>query len=165
MMNGVEKRVLSYCQMLVKAFNNKDSKACAEHYDDVAMLRSPQRQFIIGAPDICQFWQEMIAQSSGLAFIEKLSVMFVAEDYFIVESLWDLNNGRLLSLKETWCETDGQFKIIEQRVTHQHANVALTDDIAVKKVVISPDSPITNLSNHNNREDLTAPSLCAQPNA
>jgi ketosteroid isomerase-like protein len=115
------KQVLRYCHKLLKAFNDGDGNACAKLYDAVAMLRSPDRQFIIGTADIEAFWDDIILQNNGTAELERVSIVFDDHDYFIAESQWRFSNGVELSIKETWCETQGDFEIIEQRISRLEA--------------------------------------------
>jgi len=118
--------VTDHCLRLLDAFNKKDGNACARLYDAVAMVRSPEQQFIIGKQDIALFWSSLIDTKHTKAGLAEVSLISALTDYFVSHAIWTFADGSKLELKETWCEAENSFQIIEQRINWQEFNEEVT---------------------------------------
>ena len=97
-----------------RAFNRGDAAACANHYEETAVMRAAPFGTFIGRPAIKEFWQQLI--DDGLSDVRYIDprIIIVDKDSAVLIANWKMNKAAGLIYRELWVmQPDGRMKLRE----------------------------------------------------
>jgi ketosteroid isomerase-like protein len=97
-----------------RAFNHGDAAACANHYEETAVMRAARFGTFIGKPAIEKFWQQLI--DDGLSDVRYINprIIIVDKDSAVLTANWKMNKAAGLIYRELWVmQPDGRMKLRE----------------------------------------------------
>ncbi len=96
------------------AFNSGDAKACAEQYENNAVMHARPFGTFIGTEQIQTFWQQLI--DDGFSDVEYINpkIEVIDETSAQLTSDWKMNKANSVIHKELWVlQEDGSAKLRE----------------------------------------------------
>ena len=111
------KTVLEICKAGIsgwqEAFNRRDAKGCANHYEENAVMHAKPFGTYTGREEIEAFWNKIIEDGFNDVSYSDVEWKPLEDDGYILTSYWTMNKAHGVVHREHWkVQADGHARLV-----------------------------------------------------